>query len=97
MPYTQTGTCWRCGQDLHQHDYAREASCPKCQTPTHVCRNCRFFSAQAPAQCTEPVADAVADKQRANFCGYFEATNVARDNSKDAATLRQAADDLFDL
>jgi hypothetical protein len=31
-----------------------------------------FFDTAAPQQCREPVADLVSDKQRANFCGYFQ-------------------------
>jgi hypothetical protein len=33
---------------------------------------CEFFDTAAPQQCREPVADLVSDKQRANFCGYFQ-------------------------
>lgn len=97
MPYNMQGTCWHCGYTLQTQDYGRQQNCPKCSKPTHVCRNCRFYQVSAPAQCTEPVADAVADKQRANFCGYFEATTVPVDTEQDQAKLRQAADDLFDL
>ena len=97
MPYNMQGTCWHCGQVLQERDYARESTCPGCGRPTHVCRNCRFHRPGAPADCTEPVADPVSDKTRANFCGYFEASSPARDGNGDAAVLRQAADDLFDI
>lgn len=43
------------------------------------------------------MADRVMDKEKANFCGYFEPTAEIKDNdthtSQDA--LRQAAEDLF--
>ena len=97
MAYNMQGTCWHCGQKLQERDYGRESRCPGCDKPTHVCRNCGFYSPSAPGQCREPVADAVSDKQRANFCGYFEATDSYRDEASDAQALRQAADDLFDF
>jgi hypothetical protein len=33
---------------------------------------CRFFDPRKANQCAEPVADPVQNKERANFCGYFE-------------------------
>lgn len=33
---------------------------------------CRFYDLSKAKQCAEPVADPVGDKERANFCGYFE-------------------------
>ncbi len=50
----------------------RHEECPHCRVQLHVCRMCEFFDTAAPQQCREPVADLVSDKQRANFCGYFQ-------------------------
>ncbi len=97
MPYNMHGNCWHCGQDLEERDYARESTCPACGKPTHVFRNCRFYRPGAPADCIEPVADPVADKQRANFCGYFEPVEQKADSNDGEDALRQAADDLFKL
>ncbi len=33
---------------------------------------CRFYDIGKARACAEPVADEVRDKERANFCGYFE-------------------------
>ncbi len=78
-------------------DYAREARCPACDAATHVCRNCRFFAPGRSNDCMEPVAERVIDKERPNFCDYFEPTDAARADTAapSAATLRQAAEDLF--
>lgn len=97
MPYNQKGNCWRCGQALGENDFSRQSNCPDCGAATHVCRNCRHFSRSAPNQCREPVADPVSDKQRANFCGYFEAVQQSARQEDDQESLRQAADDLFDI
>lgn len=91
------GKCWHCGADLQDLDYAREGSCPTCRKPTHVCRNCRWYAPGKPNQCAEPVAEPVVEKQRANFCGYFEPSLAAGANAAPSSdeSLRNAAEDLF--
>ena len=74
----------------------RHEECPHCRAQLHVCRMCVFFDVTVAQQCREPVADPVSDKQRANFCGYFQinphAFVAAPDQS--AASSRQL-DALF--
>ncbi len=72
MTEEKRNICWRCGYTLSTAGYEYDSICPGCRTPTRVCRNCRYFSSGAPKQCTQPVADKIADKQRANSCHYFE-------------------------
>ncbi|MEZ5542350.1 MAG: hypothetical protein R3F42_09920 [Pseudomonadota bacterium] len=90
--------CWRCGGALPDLllPLARHEECPHCRAQLHVCRMCGFFDPVAPQQCREPVAEPVADKQRANFCGYFRlnprAWNAAP--AQDAAARREL-DALF--
>jgi len=66
--------CWKCGVEQAELllPLARLTECPSCRAQLHVCRMCRYFDPAAAQQCREPVADTVADKQRANFCGYFQ-------------------------
>jgi hypothetical protein len=92
------GHCWHCGADLRAADYSREAACLSCGKPTHCCRNCRFYRPGRPNDCFEPMAELVADKLRANFCGYFEPTTTPLQGGGAAPasdSLRQAAEDLF--
>lgn len=94
-PYS-TGTCWNCGQRLNSSDYAREATCPGCRKSTHVCRNCSFFAPGKPNDCREPLVERVTDKDRANFCGYFEpADTSAASKQSSPDDLLKAAQDLF--
>jgi hypothetical protein len=97
MSETIIGKCWHCGNELSASDYGRENNCLKCSKQTRVCRNCRWYAPSRPNQCEEPMAEDVADKTKANFCSYFEATDQQRDTSKlsSADELRQAAEDLF--
>lgn len=48
------------------------------------------------ARCSEPVADEVVNKERANFCGYFDARANAFDaNRAPTDQARAALDALF--
>lgn len=92
------GTCWHCGQELDRGQYDREGECPGCRKQTHVCLNCRFYDPTRANACVEPIAEAVSDKRRANFCDYFEPhTGAFSERADDADALRAAADRLFDL
>jgi len=66
--------CWKCGALIADQPLplARLATCAACRSDLHVCRLCAFFDAGVAKACREPVAEEVHDKERANFCGYFE-------------------------
>jgi hypothetical protein len=57
---------------------------------------CEFFDPSAGQQCREPVAEAVRDKQRANFCGYFQISAHAYGEAPDrSVAARRELDALF--
>jgi hypothetical protein len=57
---------------------------------------CVFFDPAAPQQCREPVADLVSDKQRANFCGYFQLNpHIPAGTPHQAVDARRGLDALF--
>ncbi len=97
MGKDSAGDCWSCGERLTSTDYVREGRCPACQKATHVCRNCRFHKPGLNNDCSEPVADYVTDKTRANFCDYFEPVrhNTGDRDAPSIDALRAAAEDLF--
>jgi ribosomal protein L40E len=66
--------CWRCGASLAALSLpiGRRDECPECHAELHVCQLCAFHDPRVAKQCREPVADEVRDKDRANFCGYFQ-------------------------
>ena len=93
-----TCSCWKCGGALPDllAPLPRHEECPHCRAQLHVCRMCEFFDAAAPQQCREPVADLVSDKQRANFCGYFQVNPQAfSEPSGEADASRRQLDALF--
>ena len=67
-------SCWKCGNSLADLSppLLRTEECRACRAELHVCRMCRFYDLTKAKQCAEPVADPVLNKERANFCGYFE-------------------------
>lgn len=74
-----SATCWRCGEEQTEIllPLSRTEVCGACSADLHVCRMCRFYDTSVGNACREPVADHVADKTRANFCGYLELRNDA--------------------
>ncbi|CAK0744519.1 conserved hypothetical protein [Gammaproteobacteria bacterium] len=66
--------CWKCGASLTDLllPLARAAECPACCADLHVCRLCRYYDLMVANACSEPLAEPVLDKDRANFCDYFQ-------------------------
>ena len=65
--------CFKCGKpyDLSAR-IGRRDTCPECDADLHCCLNCRHYNRSAHNECNEPQAEWVRDKDRANFCDYFE-------------------------
>lgn len=81
------------GQKIH-----RQETCVQCNADLHCCRNCRFFDPSKSNQCSEPQAEYVADKERANFCDYFEprtTVDLVNRSASGAEDARKKFDSLF--
>lgn len=95
---TEGCPCWKCGKPLADllAPLPRLAECPHCRAELHVCRMCVWFDPTVANQCREPVADPVTDKQRANFCGYFDINpNAWTAPSGEVDRARRGLDRLF--
>ena len=81
-------TCFRCGASLAALSLplSRQDCCPGCGVYLHVCRMCAHYDPAVPRACREDDAEDVKEKERPNFCDYFEATAGAFD----AAAKRRA-------
>lgn len=93
-----THACTRCGTPLaFDPPIARDAECPHCGLDVRCCLQCRHHDASYNNQCRETEADPVADKDRRNFCEFFElraARSVGpaiRPGAGRAAVSREAA------
>ncbi len=65
--------CHFCGRQVPEGERIyRNSSCAGCGRDLKICLNCRFYSPGAHWDCSETIHDPVADKERANFCEFFQ-------------------------
>ncbi len=92
--------CWKCAEPLGDvlMPFPRLAKCKACKADLHVCRMCEFFDTTVSNSCREPIADMVNDKNRSNFCGYFQvADNTNTDHSAVIDSNKESLESLFGL
>jgi predicted RNA-binding Zn-ribbon protein involved in translation (DUF1610 family) len=66
------GTCHSCGKSVAQKVVGRRDECPHCGAELYICLNCRFYDKWSSRECREPQAEPPREKDRANFCEFFE-------------------------
>jgi len=95
--------CWNCGKPTGiTGRVARSDSCESCLADLRCCRGCRHFDPTRRAQCRETVEAPIKDKEKNNFCDFFQMRNVIKGpggistqtDSKD--DRRKGFDDLFE-
>ena len=91
-------TCFRCGKEIPENNLGRQDSCAACGADTRVCKNCRHYDRAYNNECREEQAMRVVDKEKGNFCEWFQ-PRVEAPNAASAAPgrdqLKSAADALF--
>ncbi len=91
--------CWKCGASIGEAlslPIARNDSCPNCRAELCVCRLCCFYDPSVADQCREPIAERVTNKERANFCGYFQLNHHAySSNMSEQKVVKSQLDALF--
>lgn len=95
-------TCWKCGTRLSADaplPLSRRSKCRHCNADLHTCRQCRFYDTSKNNQCREPMAERVVDKERANFCDYFEPNPAAftENETTETEASREKLNELFGL
>src|SRR5882672_1140499 len=91
--------CWKCGASLAALTLPlrRLEECKACGAELHVGRMCVDYDTSVAKSCREPIAEEVKEKERANFCDYFQPRPHAyrpRDETQ-ARKSRSALDSLF--
>ncbi|MCB1135618.1 MAG: hypothetical protein KDK78_05055 [Chlamydiia bacterium] len=63
------------------------AECDACHAWQHACRNCKFYKAGAPHDCTVPGIEPVIEKEEMNYCEEFKPLGIhqKKPSSQDAA------------
>ena len=68
--------CHKCKKEIEiEGKVMREDLCPHCNANLHSCLNCRFYDEYAHNKCRESRSEWVSDREKGNFCGYFEYKN----------------------
>lgn len=65
--------CYFCGSPIENvGKIYKSSTCSSCSGDLKICYNCRFYDASSHWECKEDISEAVREKDRANFCDYFE-------------------------
>jgi hypothetical protein len=95
--------CWNCGRPTGiQHKVSRHDRCDNCGADLHTCRGCRHFEPGRRYQCRETVESNVLDKEKANFCDFFQMRQVMKTAGGVSTKVetkedrRKRFDDLFE-
>ena len=76
-----TSRCAECGTVLPVTADSL-ARCPQCQAELHACRQCAHFEPARRFECTQDIAERIADKRARNECALFSmVVTVERDTS----------------
>jgi hypothetical protein len=91
--------CWKCGAELAgiPMPLSRLSVCLQCEAELYVCLMCEFHDPKLRLGCREERAEHVKDKDRANFCEFFQPRPDAH-RPKDTSgyqTARARLDALF--
>ncbi len=65
-------SCFHCKKPVDIARPGRGDACPHCGSDLKVCRNCAFHDSDSYNECRETSAERVKDKEKANFCEFFE-------------------------
>jgi hypothetical protein len=68
--------------------------CEKCGADLHACKSCDFYDPKVYNECRETSADVVREKERANYCDYYQ-PRKAEGAKNERDSLLAAAEALF--
>jgi len=90
--------CYKCGKNFEEgYQPARQDVCESCGAAVHCCLNCRFYDESAHNKCSEPQSEWVTDKEKGNFCHYFQlrAKAISDEYRKESKKARKDWDSLW--
>lgn len=86
--------CFKCKTKTHFVDKVPFRAECQCHEDMHVCKNCHFYDPKVYNECRETSADVIREKERANYCEYFQ-PGGAKDKDADKRAMLAAAEALF--
>jgi hypothetical protein len=79
-----------------ENNLGRQDSCESCGAATRCCRNCRHHDRSANNECREEQAGRQVEKEKGNFCEWFQPRlGGAAEAGPAKADLKSAAESLF--
>ncbi len=87
--------CHACGEvnEFALRKLGRRDECARCGQELHCCLQCRLFDEAT--DCREPQADVPREKDRANFCEFFELGDGTSGGPRQQGAAKAAFDALF--
>jgi hypothetical protein len=86
--------CQSCGAPITlAAPIPRDSECDACRHDLRSCRNCRHFDLRYNNACKETEAEPVADKERRNFCEFFDLNPAPFGGRAGPTASRTRADD----
>lgn len=89
--------CYSCKNELEfetNSSISRSEECPQCYANIRCCKMCKFYDQSAYNECREPSADRILEKEKSNFCDYFQIGSGSDENDAQKDALA-AANALF--
>ena len=89
--------CFHCQKEIPVIDQkvSFREECPSCRSDAHVCKNCDFYDPKVYNECKETSADVVREKERANYCDFFQPSGRGQKTGPTKEDLRAKAEALF--
>lgn len=88
--------CFSCAKELiFAAKPGFRADCPHCHSDVHVCKNCQHYDPKVYNECKETQADRIVEKERANYCEFYNPRAKSESIIDEKTKLRAAADALF--
>lgn len=94
----KTVSCYHCGKQVEiEYKISFRAECLYCKADLHICRNCRFYDEFAYNECKESSAEKTFDKEKNNYCEYFDPSseNSGTSQLSEREKLLKSAEALF--
>lgn len=64
--------CHKCTTIIEVEKVSRRDECPSCGSDLRVCLNCSLYDTTRANQCFEPQVEKVKEKDRSNYCDFFQ-------------------------
>ena len=88
--------CIYCGNDIVlEVKIGRQDECSSCHRDLHSCVQCTYYDRSFHNECRENQSEWVADKERANFCGFFVFGREIENEKNEQQKAKMSLENLF--